>query len=161
MEGHTQRVFCVDVNDTCLFSGSADKTIKVGQAFLKSYVVQVWDLRTRGCIQTVEGHQRGVKSLTVGNQLFFSGSNDTTIKVPGMIRLFIHDFQVWNLKTFECQYTFVGHSKWVKRLCKYGQNLYSCSYDQTIRVQTRIIISQLSGLGFERINLCYCNARTF
>lgn len=29
MEGHTQRVFCVDVNDTCVFSGSADKTIKV------------------------------------------------------------------------------------------------------------------------------------
>ena len=73
MEGHADTVLsvCVSADGSRLFSGSADKTIKV------------WDMATGACVQTLQGHTRLVYSVCVsadGSRLF-SGSKDKTIKV--------------------------------------------------------------------------------
>lgn len=54
LEGHEDNVRVLAVGETCMFSGSWDKTIRV------------WDLRTLECIKVLEGHTEAVLALAGG-----------------------------------------------------------------------------------------------
>jgi hypothetical protein len=57
LEGHEDNVRVLAVGETCMFSGSWDKTIRV------------WDLRTLECIKVLEGHTEAVLALAGGRAL--------------------------------------------------------------------------------------------
>jgi len=82
-----------------LASGSWDNTIKL------------WDTKTGECIRTLNGHGKGVESVSYdGMGLLASGSDDTTIKL-------------WNVKTGECIRTLNGHGGWVYCVSFDGEGL--------------------------------------
>ena len=71
-EGHTETVIALAVSESQLFSGSADKTIRV------------WDLeKNYAHVKTLEGHTNWVDALAVSGSKLFSGSTDKTIRVWG------------------------------------------------------------------------------
>ena len=44
--------------------------------------VRVWDVNTLKCLATLTGHSGAVRALAASSKRVFSGSDDTTIKVP-------------------------------------------------------------------------------
>ncbi len=96
-----------------LFSGSADKTIKI------------WNLANEEIIGTLEGHKSYVNSLAISpdGQKLFSGSADKTIKI-------------WNLTTGKVTNTLTGHSGFVNSVAirPDGAIIASGSADKTIKI---------------------------
>lgn len=45
--------------------------------------VRVWDTNSLVCLATLQGHSGAVRALAASPTRVFSGSDDTTIKVPG------------------------------------------------------------------------------
>merc|ERR1712216_643402 len=81
-------------------------------------MIKIWDLATRACVATLQGHERLVSSLAV----LASGSNGQTIKI-------------WNLATGECVATLEGHGNRVCSLAVLaGGRLASGSRDQKIKI---------------------------
>jgi WD40 repeat protein len=113
-EGHINNVHALllSESDNRLFSGSADKTIKV------------WNTISKTCIATLQGHSSDVLSLCCSSQRhrLFSGSWDMTIKV-------------WDTETWQCLHTLEGHRRPVAYLVfdESVNRLYSSS-DKTIKV---------------------------
>ena len=72
-------------------SGSDDKTLKV------------WDLATKKCLATLQGHSNTVTSVAVSptGRRVVSASRDKTLKV-------------WDVATGKCVATLNGHSKDVR-----------------------------------------------
>ncbi|KAI7755296.1 hypothetical protein M8C21_007096 [Ambrosia artemisiifolia] len=71
LKGHTGSVLSLIVGAKMLFSGSADRTIRV------------WDVESLECKHVLNGHSGDVTSVICCNQYLFSGSLDKTIKVWG------------------------------------------------------------------------------
>ncbi|XP_021733694.1 protein JINGUBANG-like [Chenopodium quinoa] len=84
LRGHTKAILCLATVDDLIFSGSADKTVRVWRRVEGSYV----------CLAVLEGHQGPVKCLTAAadayyphnsmpssNYLVYSGSLDCDIRV--------------------------------------------------------------------------------
>ncbi len=101
----------ISSNNSTLFSGSMDSTIKV------------WNLRTGQQLRTLKGHSRGVTSIALApnEQVLVSASEDCTVKT-------------WNLRNGENIRTLMGHSKCVysvaiSRDCRI---IASGSWDNTI-----------------------------
>jgi WD40 repeat protein len=92
-----------------LTSGSYDKTIKV------------WDLHSKECIATLQGHEDEVSSLAVSGSTLVSGSYDEKIKV-------------WDLNSKECTATLRGHGSIVSSVAVLENRLFSGSWDGTIRI---------------------------
>ena len=117
---HSQAVLCLCVGGSSsstgglnIFSGSADKTIRV------------WDTGTFACLHTLTDHIGAVSclSLCAENMHLFSGSADKTIRV-------------WDTGTFACLCTLEGHMGAVGCIClsSDGSLVFSGSEDKTIRV---------------------------
>lgn len=71
-----------------IFSGSADKTIKV------------WDLTTYKELKTLDTQENTVCALAIGGGFLFSGSYNT--------------IRVWDITTYEFVQRIEGHQHWVR-----------------------------------------------
>jgi len=115
LAGHSSYVnyLVISPDGQTLFSGSADKTIKI------------WDLATGKPIRTLTGHSSSVNYLAISpdGKTLFSGSADKTIKI-------------WNLTTGQLIHTLTGHSSSVNSLVisPDGETLFSGSADKTIKI---------------------------
>jgi len=112
------------------------------------------------CIQTLEGHGRGVMSVAIDGDRIVSGSDDNTIKIwdintggciqtleghrsPVMSVAIDGDrivsgsrdktIKIWNTKG-DCIKTLEGHSGWVRSVAIVGDRIVSGSYDKTIKI---------------------------
>lgn len=94
-----------------LASGSAD------------YSIKLWDLKSRNCKMTLEGHRGAVNNLSeLSNGSLVSASYDRTIKI-------------WDPKSGKCKATLIGHSDSVNHLLMISPNvLVSASSDSTIKI---------------------------
>ena len=77
------RALAVSGGGALLFSGSADKSVRV------------WDTNTHVQLCALSGHKHEVHALAVHNDLLFSGAEDATIKV-------------WNIASLKCIRTLAG-----------------------------------------------------
>ena len=108
------RALAVSGGGALLFSGSADKSVRV------------WDTNTHVQLCALSGHKHEVHALAVHNDLLFSGAEDATIKV-------------WNIASLKCIRTLAGangHTGAVFALAVCGDPpvLASGSRDHTIRL---------------------------
>ncbi len=81
LKGHEKSIFSLSLSEDeqRLFSGSYDGTIKV------------WDLLSKTCLATLQGHQQNVNCLKVLSEThLISGSFDGTLRI-------------WNLDTLTCE----------------------------------------------------------
>lgn len=106
--GHQDPVWSLAVHEGMLFSGSADKTIRV------------WDTKSPSgfkVIRTLTAHDGLVLALKVYEDKLYSGSHDRTVKV-------------WNIDTFEVEATLGGdggHDEPVSTLAVDNGLIYSGS----------------------------------
>jgi len=126
LEGHTGSVTCITLDENKLYSGSSNGTIGI------------WNTETYEEISILRGHTRLVQCITLHENKLYSAGDDKTIRV-------------WNTKTCkEIVYqtmrrvsitkpcdddiaTMRGHSEIVTCITLHGNNLYSGSWDKTIR----------------------------
>jgi len=114
-------------NGQILASSSDDRTVRL------------WDIQTHQCLQTLRGHESGIRAIAFdpSNQWLASGSDDCTIRL-------------WDIQTGACLKTLQGHTNVVFAVAvdPSGQRLASASHDQTIRLwdlQTGACLKILSG----------------
>ncbi|KAI9138387.1 WD40-repeat-containing domain protein, partial [Paraphysoderma sedebokerense] len=116
-EGHEEGVYCAQMDEQRIISGSRDDTIKI------------WPLPSENAdpslpIQashTLRGHTASVLCLQFTTTHIFSGSSDCTIRI-------------WSLETYECVKTLRGHTEAVLNLRVLDDKIVSCSKDKTLRV---------------------------
>lgn len=57
----------------------------------------MWDVNTHKCLATLVGHNGAVRALAASDNIVFSGSDDTTIRVRAglvaMVKRFRRDFE--------------------------------------------------------------------
>ncbi len=87
--------------------------------------MKLWDIGSRQCLHTFEGHSNWVRSVTFsldGNMLA-SGSDDWTVKL-------------WDIGSRQCLHTFEGHSSGVLSVAFTPDSimLASGSADETIKL---------------------------
>ncbi|OIW32919.1 WD40 repeat-like protein [Coniochaeta ligniaria NRRL 30616] len=116
LQGHTNGVTCLQMDDNMLASGSYDATVRI------------WDLQTGKELRVLRGHQAGIRCLQFDDSKLVSGSLDGVIKI-------------WNYHTGECLTTLRGHSNGVISVHFDGELLASGSIDKSIKVfnfQTKV-----------------------
>jgi F-box/WD-40 domain protein MET30 len=116
LQGHTNGVTCLQMDDNILASGSYDATVRI------------WDLQTGKQLRVLRGHQAGIRCLQYDDSKLVSGSLDGVIKI-------------WNYNTGECLSTLRGHSNGVISVHFDGELLASGSIDKSIKVfnfQTKV-----------------------
>jgi WD40 repeat protein len=69
MRGHDGAVNCLAVTTSRVYSGSADKSIRV------------WNIDTGECLHKFIGHRGPISCLEHSDGSIFSGSMDSTIKI--------------------------------------------------------------------------------
>jgi len=121
--------------DKYLASGSYDDTIKI------------WDLDTKKCIATLEGHRHVVTSLCWTGKYLVSGSYDKTIKIWDIVSGWRDETRPqkdlvlgWRDETRpqkdldKCIATLEGHCSRITSLCWTGKYLVSGGWDKTIKI---------------------------
>ena len=108
-----------------LASGSLDSTIKL------------WDVQSRVCQRTLEGHTSYVHGLATNDDVLISCSSDRTIKV-------------WCRQTWACLRTLTDHSSHVFQLALHDGKLFSASYDKTIKIWDTTTWACVRTLDYER-----------
>ena len=100
--------------------------------------VRVWDVATKECVATLEGHTNSVNAvcgLGDGSRIA-SGSSDKTVRV-------------WDVATKECVATLEGHTNYVWAVCGLGDGRASrAAADKTVRVwdvATKECVATLEG----------------
>ena len=126
LKSHTNWVRCLQLlAKNILASASDDRTIRVWRLNGANINKQneCAEIDRIECDQTLKGHHDSVFTLHVlNNDILFSGSNDTTVKV-------------WKWKTGKCIQTLKGHDDAIYSLQTIGQDrLASGSADGTIRI---------------------------
>ncbi|HIE09351.1 MAG TPA: WD40 repeat domain-containing protein [Armatimonadetes bacterium] len=113
--GHWGSVFSVSFSPDgrLLASGSEDWTVKI------------WEVKTKKCIATFEGHEDFVNSVSFSpdGRLLASGSSDWTVKI-------------WEVETGRCIATLKGHKGSVHSVSfsPNGRLLASGSGDNTVKI---------------------------
>ncbi|XP_063901616.1 phospholipase A-2-activating protein-like [Zophobas morio] len=117
LSSHTAAVWCCCfVDSTCLWSGSADKTIKV------------WALtrNSQKLVATLEGHTDAVRGLVflpaTSTRHVASCSNDASI-------------MIWSTQTYECLKVLRGHNNYIYSICRLnaGSGFVTCGEDKTLK----------------------------
>lgn len=87
--------------------------------------IRLWDATTGECIQTLQGHNGGIRSISYSpnGRMLVSGSHDGTIKI-------------WDPVKGECELTLRGHHNIIFSIGfdAKGDNLASGSYDGMIKI---------------------------
>ena len=83
--GHEGIVYCLIANESALYSGSGDASVRV------------WDSKTFKSVGLLKGHKDSVTCLALDNAHLYSGSNDRTINV-------------WNIISNQLVATLKGHT---------------------------------------------------
>ncbi|EGD76745.1 hypothetical protein PTSG_08097 [Salpingoeca rosetta] len=89
LQGHSQGVWCLDVDGTTAVSGSCDRTVRV------------WDLERLQCLHVLRGHTSTVRCVAITDGLVFSGARDAAVRV-------------WDVATGNCLHTLVEHTDSVR-----------------------------------------------
>jgi WD40 repeat protein len=108
LKGHNKKVYCIDVYNDLIVSGSED-------------AIKLWDLNDNKCIYTFLNYSSIISSIIfIGNDYIISGSSDSTLRL-------------WNLNTKECEKTF-KHNDEIKDV-KFisSERFASCSIDGYIK----------------------------
>lgn len=84
--GHTNDIWCLEVQGNYIASGSKDTTIRVREpSYLSaprpSDSPQLWDLRGGSALRSYEGHTYSILSLQMDGTKIVSGSRDESIRV--------------------------------------------------------------------------------
>jgi len=110
------------------FKNSSSKILFASCSFDNTIRIWEWDRekRTCNCIKVLEGHENWVTSITTCANKLVTGSADNTIKL-------------WNIDTFECENTIIGHRDHVYGLCRLitaagTELLASSSMDKTVKI---------------------------
>ncbi|PLW45627.1 hypothetical protein PCANC_08392 [Puccinia coronata f. sp. avenae] len=112
LKGHKDSIYCLQMHDHHIITGSRDRTIKV------------WDTRTRECTKTLVGHKGSVLCVRVDSEVLLSGSSDTHVCV-------------WDRQTWTVVKELVGHQSGVLDLAISPAAFVSCSKDTTIKIWSR------------------------
>ncbi|KAA1138867.1 hypothetical protein PGTUg99_025767 [Puccinia graminis f. sp. tritici] len=112
LKGHKDSVYCLQMHDQQIITGSRDRTIKV------------WDTRTRECQRTLVGHKGSVLCVRFDEQVLLSGSSDSSVFV-------------WDKARWTVVIELVGHRSGVLDLGLTPTAFVSCSKDTTIKVWAR------------------------
>ena len=117
-EGHTEKVWCVQVSGTRVFSGGSDKTIKI------------WDVESAKTLATLKDHRTSISALKLMKHS--SGANGVTL-VTGSAG---NTIRVWNISQSSaiCTTKLRGHEKGVFSLHCTPSLLLSGSLDNTIKI---------------------------
>ena len=94
--------FCVSADASRLFTVKKRSFCSCTTAEAK-YSIQVWDVATGTCLQTMDG-QHDLRCVSADGSRCFSGTSDNTIKV-------------WDVATGACLQTLEGHEKSVYPVC--------------------------------------------
>jgi len=155
LEGHRKEVTALWRTDSLLFSGSMDDCVRVWKLkepfdFVVSLqasdningvcvagntvfaaankTVCAWHISGDGSDPThygemkeLEGHKKSIKAMSAAGNYVFTGGNDKTIRV-------------WDAKTLESKYVIDEHDGWIRHLSVFEKQLYSCSYDSSLKV---------------------------
>lgn len=117
LKGHQDSVYCLQVDDTKIVTGSRDRSVKV------------WDKQTGVCKHTLNGHQGSVLCLKFsGESLLFTGSSDCKVIQ-------------WDMKTGEKLNELIGHRSAVLDVALNDEFIVSCSKDTTIKLWSRTDLS--------------------
>ncbi|KAH9440829.1 hypothetical protein Pst134EA_033006 [Puccinia striiformis f. sp. tritici] len=112
LKGHQDSVYCLQMDDHQIITGSRDRTIKV------------WDTKTRECRRTLVGHKGSVLCVRYDATVLLSGSSDSSV--------FVWDKSSWKVKM-----ELVGHRSGVLDLAISPTSFVSCSKDTTIKIWNR------------------------
>jgi WD40 repeat protein len=112
VQGHVGIVHVVEVFENRIFSGSADKTIKV------------WNIETFQEVKTLDTHENTVCALAIGCGYLFAGSYAAV--------------KVWNIETYELVRRLEGHNHWVRALSVRNGYLYSGAYN-TVKASAELL----------------------
>lgn len=152
LKGHTDTIESVAVNDKHIFTGSADKDIRI------------WSYDDWSTQKILDSHTGGIKALLAHQNMLISGSTDKTIRIwdteqeeeeetvlhghskhvkclaissDGQL-LFSgsndNSIKIWDMKGKCCLFNFDGHTGWITSISLIGKYLFSASNDKTIRV---------------------------
>jgi len=109
LQRHESDVFCLQVRDNILATGSWDKTI------------ELCDIRTRHNLQTLTGHTGGVYCLWFDDKYMISGCHQ-------------RDVIFWDMKTFELLRIVHPHQRGVRWLDSDGYKVATGSIDHSIQI---------------------------
>ncbi|WAQ82722.1 hypothetical protein PtA15_3A86 [Puccinia triticina] len=112
LKGHKDSVYCLQMHDQQIITGSRDRTIKV------------WDSRSRECQRTLLGHKGSVLCVRFDAELLLSGSSDSSVFV-------------WDRASWTVVRELVGHRSGVLDLGLTSTVFVSCSKDTTIKIWNR------------------------
>jgi len=127
LEGYTGVVSCLTHHENKLYSGSADKTIRI------------WNTETYEEIATLIGQIGGVFCFAIHENKLYCGSWNNTIRI-------------WNTETYEEIATVEGQTGWVYCLTNDENKLYSGSADKTIRIWNTETYEEIATLRGPRTN---------
>jgi WD40 repeat protein len=125
---HQLPVYCLDVTQNWILSGSSDKCIKMYDATLQTQLAVLKGDKSVSHIQVVihfpSGHSMTVTALQASEalQLICSGSRDKSVLA-------------WDTRTGSCIHKIIGHDKEVSCLQFDGVKFVSGSLDSSIKVQ--------------------------
>lgn len=125
LEGHSHAVSLVVFSPDSKLVASASYNSKLVASASNDRTIRIWSADTGECIQTLEGHNHGIRSVAFSpdSQLVASASDDRTI-------------QIWRAITGECTQTLMGHYHGVKSVAFSldSKLIASASDDRTIRI---------------------------
>ena len=92
ISAHKASIHCLDFHryGDILASGSLDTNIKVTTASYITfilYIIQLWDVRRKGCLYTYKGHSESVNAVQFSpdGKWLISGSSDNSVKVSTIV----------------------------------------------------------------------------
>ncbi len=167
LEGPLGTIFCLDSDESCLFSGAGDSRVDIwkkndwslidtisGQKHFilslttdKNYIyaggiddcTNVFNREDLEQIASLEGHNSNILSLATDENYLYSGSGELWWGGPGSPRppRFESSVRIWDKKDWSCVSVLDGHTDNVNSVAIDGVFVYSISDDKTLRVYSK------------------------
>ncbi|MFW9792868.1 MAG: hypothetical protein ACFFEE_01095 [Candidatus Thorarchaeota archaeon] len=167
LKGPQGTIFCLDSDESYLFSGSGDSRVDIwkkrdwslagtisGQKHFilslvtdKDYVyaggidncTNVFNRRNHEQVASLEGHDSNILSLAIDDNYLYSGSGELWWGGPGSPRPpeFESAIRVWEKKDWNCIHVLEGHTDNVNAISIDSKFVYSISDDASLRVYSK------------------------